>query len=131
MRKWRVKKDARGPGTEVWGVVVRRGGPDPERKGETRGAPLPALKGKHWAGRRCSEAQRELSSLGLAGLGHLKITPSWKSEIEGSRVCRVRPARGMLRSGSHRREQANRSHLIPSSASGSHWFPGCLHLTFS
>lgn len=124
MRKWRVKKDARGPGTERWGVVVRGGGPDPERTGETRGAPLPALKGKHWAGRRCSEAQRELSSLGLAGLGHLKITPTWKSEMEGSAVCRVRPARGMLRSGSRRREQANLSHLIPPPPPGLTGFQG-------
>lgn len=95
------------------GAVVRGGGPDSEGPGEPLEGPLPTLNGKLWAGRRCFEAQRELSSLGLAGLGHLKITSSWKSEIEGSTVCRVRPARGMLRSGSHRREQANLSHLIP------------------
>ena len=73
-------------------VVVRGGGLDLESKGENGDTPFPMLKRKCWEGGRCFEAQRwgvggGLSSLGLAGLGHLKITSSWKSEIEGSTVC--------------------------------------------
>lgn len=46
---------------------------------------------------RRSEAQRTEPGIVLSGisdLGHLKITSSLKSEIEGSAVCRVCPAWG-------------------------------------
>lgn len=69
-----------------FGVVVRGGGLDAESKGENGVTPFPVLKGKCWGGGRCVEVQRELSCLGLAGLGHLKITSSLKSAIERSTV---------------------------------------------
>lgn len=83
-------------------------------KERTEGLLSQGLKEKCWGRRRCFQAQRELSGLGLAGLGHLKITSSLKSEIEGSTVFSVRPACGMmLCSRSHQGERANLSHLIP------------------
>lgn len=68
-------------------VVVRGDGLDAESRGKNRETPFPVLKAKCWGGGRCIEEPRELSCLGLAVLGHLKITSSLKSKIEGSAVC--------------------------------------------